>query len=119
MTEKVNFESWVCPLPLRDHPNIIMGHGGGGQLSAELVEHLFLPVFKNDALDDLGDSAVLDLQAGLSNRSAARLSFSTDSFVVRPLFFPGGNIGHLFFGERWSPTREFSGPHDAVTDRRL
>jgi hydrogenase expression/formation protein HypE len=95
MTDKANFESWVCPLPLRDHPNIIMGHGGGGQLSAELVEHLFLPVFKNDTLDDLGDSAVLDLQPFLSNRPSARLSFSTDSFVVRPLFFPGGNIGHL------------------------
>lgn len=83
-----NFESWVCPLPLRDHLNIVMGHGGGGKLSAELVTHLFLPAFQNDTLQSLGDSAILNL-------NAARLSFSTDSFVVRPLFFPGGNIGAL------------------------
>lgn len=88
MTDSLNFDQWVCPLPLRDQPNIVMGHGGGGKLSAELVEHLFLPAFKNEALNNLGDSAVLDL-------GSARLSFSTDSFVVRPLFFPGGNIGHL------------------------
>ena len=85
---KLDFEGWVCPLPLRDHPNIIMGHGGGGKLSAELVEHLFLPAFKNDTLNALGDAAVVTLNGG-------RLAFSTDSFVVRPLFFPGGNIGEL------------------------
>lgn len=98
MTNDLNFESWVCPLPLRDHPNIIMGHGGGGKLSAELVEHLFLPAFKNDALENLGDSAIINLQSEIQNLKSKilpRLSFSTDSFVVRPLFFPGGNIGNL------------------------
>jgi hydrogenase expression/formation protein HypE len=65
-----------------------MGHGGGGKLSAELVEHLFLPAFKNPALLNLGDSSVLTVPAG-------RLAYSTDSFVVRPLFFPGGSIGEL------------------------
>ena len=93
MTDSLNFENWVCPLPLRDHPNIIMGHGGGGKLSAELVEYLFLPAFKKDALENLGDSAVLNFP--ITNHQASRLSFSTDSFVVRPLFFPGGNIGNL------------------------
>ncbi|MCB0196931.1 MAG: hydrogenase expression/formation protein HypE [Anaerolineae bacterium] len=88
MTEPLNFEGWVCPMPLRDHPNVIMGHGGGGKLSAELVEHLFLPAFKNETLDGLGDSAILPVAGG-------RLAFSTDSYVVRPLFFPGGNIGDL------------------------
>ncbi|MCU0493680.1 MAG: hydrogenase expression/formation protein HypE [Chloroflexaceae bacterium] len=88
MSDAPNFEGWVCPAPLRDHPQIVMGHGGGGKLSAELVEHLFLPAFANAALAQLGDSAVLE--AG-----GARLAFSTDSFVVRPLFFPGGNIGDL------------------------
>ena len=88
MTEPLNFEGWVCPMPLRDHPNVIMGHGGGGKLSAELVEHLFLPAFKNETLAHLGDSAVLPVASG-------RLAFSTDSYVVRPLFFPGGNIGDL------------------------
>jgi hydrogenase expression/formation protein HypE len=95
MANNLNFENWLCPLPLRDHPNIIMGHGGGGTLSAELVEHLFLPAFKNETLENLGDSAVLDLASHISQLSSARFSFSTDSFVVRPLFFPGGNIGHL------------------------
>ncbi len=75
-------------MPLRSYPTIVMGHGGGGKLSAELVEHLFAPAFRSDALNALGDAAVLELPAG-------RLAFSTDSFVVRPRFFPGGNIGTL------------------------
>jgi hydrogenase expression/formation protein HypE len=83
-----NFDSWTCPAPLRDYPTIVMGHGGGGKLSAELVQHLFLPAFHNSALEQLGDAALL--VAG-----GARLAFSTDSYVVRPLFFPGGNIGDL------------------------
>ncbi len=95
MTNDLNFEGWVCPMPLRDHPNIILGHGGGGKLSAELVEHLFLPAFKNDTLDNLGDSAILDLHALMVNGQSPRLAFSTDSYVVQPIFFPGGNIGDL------------------------
>ncbi|MBK9121882.1 MAG: hydrogenase expression/formation protein HypE [Chloroflexi bacterium] len=81
-------DGWVCPLPLRDHPNVILGHGGGGKLSSELVEHIFLPAFRNDALQNLGDSAVVHI-------GGQRLAMSTDSFVVRPLFFPGGSIGEL------------------------
>jgi hydrogenase expression/formation protein HypE len=88
MSNNLDLEGWSCPLPLRDHPNIILGHGGGGKLSAELVEHLFLPAFQNEALGRLGDSSLL-------NVNGARLAMSTDSFVVRPLFFPGGNIGEL------------------------
>jgi hydrogenase expression/formation protein HypE len=84
----VTITSWTCPLPLRDYPNIVMGHGGGGKLSAELVQHLFLPAFHNHALSNLADSAVLSL-------GNSRIAFSTDSFVVQPLFFPGGNIGAL------------------------
>src|SRR5450755_2337873 len=80
--------NWSCPLPLADYPSIVMGHGGGGKLGNELVEHLFLPAFRNPALENLGDAAVLDLPAG-------RLAMSTDSFVVQPLFFPGGSIGEL------------------------
>ena len=88
MSSDIDFSSWTCPLPLRDYPNIVLGHGGGGKLSAELVENLFLPAFRNPAIECLGDSAILRIPAG-------RLAFSTDSFVVRPLFFPGGSIGEL------------------------
>ncbi|GAB91403.1 NiFe-hydrogenase maturation protein HypE [Gordonia rhizosphera NBRC 16068] len=84
----IDMESWVCPVPLRDSPNVVMGHGGGGAMSQQLIEHLFLPSFGAAADANMGDSAVLDL-GGL------RLAFSTDSFVVRPPEFPGGSIGDL------------------------
>ena len=84
-----DFSSWSCPLPLVGYPTIVMGHGGGGKLGNELVEHLFLPAFRNAALENLGDAAVLDLCG------AGRLAMSTDSFVVQPLFFPGGSSGEL------------------------
>ena len=87
-----DFSSWSCPLPLRDYPTIVMGHGGGGKLGNELVEHLFLPAFRNPELENLGDAAVLDLGSG---SNPARFAMSTDSFVVQPLFFPGGSIGAL------------------------
>ena len=83
----VDLAAWSCPLPLRDSPAVVMGHGGGGALSAELVEHLFLPAF-GDRVGELRDSAVVDV-------GPARVAFSTDSYVVRPLFFPGGSIGDL------------------------
>ncbi len=83
-----DFSNWSCPLPLADYPTIVMGHGGGGKLGNELVEHLFLPAFRNPALENLGDAAVLELGGG-------RLAMSTDSFVVQPLFFPGGAAADL------------------------
>jgi hydrogenase expression/formation protein HypE len=85
---QLNIDGWTCPLPLRDYPNVILGHGGGGKLSAELVQNIFLPAFQNVILGSLGDSAVLYTHG-------QRLAFSTDSFVVQPLFFPGGCIGDL------------------------
>jgi hydrogenase expression/formation protein HypE len=87
-TNDLDFEGWVCPVPLRDTPFIVMGHGGGGAMSAELIEHLFLPAYGAAAATDLGDSAVLTV-------SGPNLAFSTDSFVVKPMFFPGGSIGDL------------------------
>ena len=83
-----DFSNWSCPLPLLGYPTIVMGHGGGGKLGNELVEHLFLPAFRNAALENLGDAAVLNVAGG-------RIAMSTDSFVVQPLFFPGGSIGEL------------------------
>jgi hydrogenase expression/formation protein HypE len=85
----LDFEGWTCPLPLRDTPQVVMGHGGGGAMSAELVEHLFLPAFGPAATSELGDSAVVTVGG------AVQLAFSTDSYVVKPMFFPGGSIGDL------------------------
>ena len=48
MPEPPDFSNWSCPLPLRDYPTVVMGHGGGGTLSAELIEHLFVPAFHNE-----------------------------------------------------------------------
>lgn len=89
----IDLDTWVCPAPLRDSPVVVMGHGGGGAMSAELVEHLFLPAYGAAAggpevVTELGDAALADLPAG-------RIAFSTDSYVVRPMFFPGGSIGDL------------------------
>ena len=84
----LDLSGWTCPAPLRDQSVVVMGHGGGGVLSAELVRHLFAPAYGNEVLDQLTDSAALGL-------GGARLAFSTDSYVVRPLFFPGGCIGDL------------------------
>lgn len=87
-----DIEGWTCPVPLRDQERIVLGHGGGGQLSAELIEHLFLPAFGAAASEATPtDAAVLDLAVD----GGGRLAFTTDSYVVQPLFFPGGNIGEL------------------------
>ncbi len=77
-----------CPVPLQDSTAVLLGHGSGGKLSADLVEQLFLPAFRNPYLEKLDDQAVLEV-------NGARLAFSTDSFVVTPIFFPGGDIGRL------------------------
>jgi hydrogenase expression/formation protein HypE len=86
--QEIHFDGASCPIPLRDYPNVIMGHGGGGKLTSELIEHLFLPAFGNQAFAELADSTVFPVDA-------TRLAFSTDSYVVQPLFFPGGSIGDL------------------------
>jgi hydrogenase expression/formation protein HypE len=78
----------TCPLPLFDHKQITIGHGSGGKLTSQLIERVFLPAFSNPLLDKLDDQAVLQV-------NGSRLAFTTDSFVVTPIFFPGGDIGHL------------------------
>jgi len=77
-----------CPIPIFDHKRIVLGHGSGGKLTADLIDKIFLPAFRNPTLDKLDDQAVLTI-------GGARLAFSTDSFVVTPIFFPGGDIGRL------------------------
>ena len=88
-----DFSTFACPAPLRDYPHVILGHGGGGALSRDLIYGIFLAAFSNPLLDRLGDSTVLDLSADFIG--GERLAVSTDSYVVRPLFFPGGSIGEL------------------------
>ena len=87
MTETPEFGA-SCPLPHTDCAEILLAHGGGGRLMHQLIERTIVPVFRNPVLDVRHDSAVLDLDG-------ARLAFTTDGYVVRPLFFPGGNIGSL------------------------
>jgi hydrogenase expression/formation protein HypE len=78
----------ACPLPIVQQEQIVLGHGSGGKLTANLLETVFLPAFSNPLLDKLDDQAVLQV-------NGSRLAFTTDSFVVTPIFFPGGDIGHL------------------------
>jgi hydrogenase expression/formation protein HypE len=79
----------ACPAPIRRYDRIVLGHGGGGKLSADLVQDVFVPAFRNDVLDALEDQATLSLGPGV------RVAMTTDAFVVRPIFFPGGDIGRL------------------------
>lgn len=78
----------ACPVPLDRYPHVTMAHGGGGRLSHILVTEMLLAAYGNDELARLNDGALVDVEAG-------RLAFSTDSFVVYPHFFPGGDIGSL------------------------
>ncbi|MGD0869920.1 MAG: hydrogenase expression/formation protein HypE [Bryobacteraceae bacterium] len=80
--------AFVCPAPIAVQDTVLLGHGSGGKLSAALLQQIFLPAFHNPLLSRLEDQAVLDVERG-------RLAFTTDSFVVKPLFFPGGDIGSL------------------------
>lgn len=77
-----------CPVPLPAKEQILLGHGSGGKLSADLVRDIFLRALTNPALAKLDDQAVVDI-------NGVKLAFTTDSFVVKPLFFPGGDIGSL------------------------
>jgi hydrogenase expression/formation protein HypE len=76
------------PMVTSQIKEIRLAHGGGGRLSHELIEEVFLPIFGNDYLNPLNDSAMFDVPS-------SRLAFTTDSYVVHPLFFPGGDIGRL------------------------
>ena len=78
----------ACPVPLSTKDTVLLGHGSGGKLSAELVRDVFLPAFQNPALARLDDQAIIRV-------NGTKLAFTTDSFVVKPLFFPGGDIGSL------------------------
>ena len=79
---------WSCPVPYAEGAVVELAHGGGGLKTAALVDRLFVPAFRNPYLAELADGAVMPV-------GSERLAFSTDTYVVRPLFFPGGDIGSL------------------------
>jgi hydrogenase expression/formation protein HypE len=78
----------ACPSPLPAKDTVLLGHGSGGTLSGDLIRDVFLTAFQNPVLDRLEDQAIVTI-------NGSRLAFTTDSFVVKPLFFPGGDIGSL------------------------
>lgn len=80
--------AFTCPLPLNTPETVLLGHGSGGKLSADLLRSVFLPALANPVLERMDDQAVVEL-------GNVRVAFTTDSFVVNPLFFPGGDIGSL------------------------
>ena len=91
MTEnkKVNIADGLsCPVPLSDYKNVLLAHGGGGKLMHDLIEKMIVPEFGNELLDDMHDGAILDI-------NGVKIAYTTDSYVIDPLFFPGGNIGDL------------------------
>jgi hydrogenase expression/formation protein HypE len=78
----------TCPIPISDYPVVLLAHGGGGTLTGQLIDKLFVTAFDSPELKAKTDAAMLTVDNG-------RLAFTTDSFVVSPLFFPGGDIGSL------------------------
>ncbi len=77
-----------CPIPIQQYPQVMLAHGGGGKLMHQLIEKMFGPAFQNPLLDAKHDGAVFTL-------NGAKMAFSTDTYVVKPIFFPGGDIGTL------------------------
>jgi hydrogenase expression/formation protein HypE len=84
-----------CPLPRSQYDRILLGHGSGGRLTADLIQRIFVPGFGNEVLAALEDQATVSLDGRNNGMKGPRVAFTTDAFVVRPLFFPGGDIGKL------------------------
>jgi hydrogenase expression/formation protein HypE len=82
----INSNNNACPIPIQRYPNVVLAHGGGGRMTQQLIESVFLPAF--GAAGERHDGAAFDLAAG-------KFAFTTDSYVIQPLFFPGGDIGEL------------------------
>jgi hydrogenase expression/formation protein HypE len=87
-SESKSAGQFVCPIPIERYPNVLIAHGGGGKLTHQLIEQMFIPAFSNSMLGERHDGAILNFDAG-------KIAFTTDSYVIHPLFFPGGDIGCL------------------------
>lgn len=86
--KRVDISQLSCPLPITDYKQVLLAHGGGGKLTQQLIQKMFLSQFQNEYLEPLHDGAVFSV-------NGTRLAFSTDSYVINPIFFPGGTIGEL------------------------
>src|SRR5213595_2201045 len=87
-TNNESFLTASCPLPITNYKNIVLAHGSGGKLSHQLIQKMVLPAFRNELLEPLHDGAIFAV-------NGAEVAFSTDSYVVKPIFFHGGDIGKL------------------------
>ncbi|HTN42668.1 MAG TPA: hydrogenase expression/formation protein HypE [Nitrospiria bacterium] len=91
MDEKTGLDPTIdlsCPIPVTEYKNVLLAHGGGGRLTQQMIQKMFLPSFRNEFLESLHDGAVVPL-------GDVRMAFTTDSYVVKPIVFPGGDIGAL------------------------
>jgi len=86
--EQNNHFAPSCPIPISQYPHVLMAHGGGGRLMHQLIGKMFLTAFRNPLLETQHDSTVVEL-------TGKKIAFTTDSYVVRPLFFPGGDVGSM------------------------
>ena len=84
----VSTPGFSCPVPITGQDQILLGHGSGGKLSARLIDEMIVPLLRNPLLEILDDQAFVSVPS-------ERIAFTTDSFVVTPIFFPGGDIGEL------------------------
>jgi hydrogenase expression/formation protein HypE len=87
MPEPLDF-TLSCPFPIQNYPQVLLAHGGGGKLMHQLIGKMFVPAFRNSLLEAQHDASVFEV-------NGQRLAMTTDSYVVRPLFFPGGDLGSL------------------------
>ena len=91
MAERINMDltaGLACPIPITDYKSVLLAHGGGGRLTQQIIQKMFLPSFQNEFLEPLHDGAVVSI-------NGVKLAFTTDSYVVNPIVFPGGDIGEL------------------------
>ncbi len=87
-TKQPVLDAFSCPVPTSQHKEVLLAHGGGGRLTQDIIQQIFLPEFQNNILKPLHDGAMFSIRG-------TRFAFSTDSYVVNPIFFPGGDIGSL------------------------